>query len=500
MHLVSIPVLMMAAICLYVAVYYLIMYNMQRGSRQFLTFGLTCLSLFLYDISCAGLYNSTNLSQGIFWQKFNFVGVSCISISFIWFINDFTKARIGIISKIITAYYTTTIPIIILFSNKLTLSTDTPSIKYITIGNRYIVTYFESIPGILCLLIMSISFIAFLILIYKLVHYNRKYPAKSTVLIIAAFSAFYLSFINDMLIAGGAYSFIYVSEYSFMLIILMMGYALQVQFVTLQAQIKTINATLETRIAERTNELKKAKDALWGEMQLAKKIQTVLLPSDPHAVGYQLTTYMHPAESVGGDYYDIINTDKTDWIIIGDVSGHGVDAGIVMMMVQSIIQAKIRETPEIDPSSLLNFVNEAAKYNISKMYQSKFMTIMAFSVKSNGMVTFSGSHDSPIIYRNKSKTIEFIRGEGIILSIVNQKRVNIDGEISLESGDILFLYTDGLTEAVDHNDNAFGVDKLAKILIDSGNLSPDEIKNYITQMLNNYNVMDDVTMVILKKD
>jgi hypothetical protein len=78
-------------------------------------------------------------------------------------------------------------------------------------------------------------------------------------------------------------------------------------------------------------ELRKARDALWSEMELAKRIQTALLPDNEKIKGFEIAATMSPAEEVGGDYYDIIETPKGDkWVTIGDVSGHGVDSGLLM--------------------------------------------------------------------------------------------------------------------------------------------------------------------------
>ena len=84
------------------------------------------------------------------------------------------------------------------------------------------------------------------------------------------------------------------------------------------------------------DELSEARDKLWSEMALAKKIQTTLIPENPALEDYEISTCLIPASEVGGDYYDVINGDN-DWIVIGDVSGHGVSAGLIMMMVQSCL-------------------------------------------------------------------------------------------------------------------------------------------------------------------
>ncbi|HUJ75728.1 MAG TPA: LacI family transcriptional regulator, partial [bacterium] len=98
-------------------------------------------------------------------------------------------------------------------------------------------------------------------------------------------------------------------------------------------------------------ELKGARDALWGEMELAKRIQTALLPQRRGVLrGFEVAVSMIPAREVGGDYYDIIETGNGDrWIAIGDVAGHGVDSGLIMMMAQASIMTAIKGTPRIGP-------------------------------------------------------------------------------------------------------------------------------------------------------
>ncbi len=123
---------------------------------------------------------------------------------------------------------------------------------------------------------------------------------------------------------------------------------------------------LEQKVEERTAELKKAMDALWGEMELAKKIQTTLLPRAPAIRGFEIATYMQPADQVGGDYYDIINAEGLDWLVIGDVSGHGVPAGLIMMMVQTAIHMAITAKPNLRPDVLLNRVNSVITENIAE--------------------------------------------------------------------------------------------------------------------------------------
>ena len=109
-------------------------------------------------------------------------------------------------------------------------------------------------------------------------------------------------------------------------------------------------------------ELKTARDSIWSELELAKRIQTALLPNKQRIRGYEIAATMIPAKEVGGDYYDIIETEKGDrWVTIGDVSGHGVDSGLIMMMAQTCILSKINFNGSCGPAEMLNAINSTLR-------------------------------------------------------------------------------------------------------------------------------------------
>ena len=234
-------------------------------------------------------------------------------------------------------------------------------------------------------------------------------------------------------------------------------------------------------------------------MNIAANIQSVLLPENPAIPGFEITAYLKPTDAVGGDYYDIINCDNFNWVVIGDVSGHGVPAGLVMMMVQTAIQTQVRRYPDTKPSELLSVINETIKYNVAKMKEEKYMTITALTFKKDGTALYSGLHQNLLVYRASSGNVDIIPSNGMWLSPWEMAAGNADSELSLKPGDILLLFTDGITEAWDANDKMFSEEKLADILKKHGTLGTDAIKDAILEALEGYAIDDDVTMVILKK-
>lgn len=276
-----------------------------------------------------------------------------------------------------------------------------------------------------------------------------------------------------------------------------------------------MNLNLEKKVDERTEELQAAlaklqvtngelvdtRDALWGEMQLAKKIQTVLLPKNPMMQGYQVLGYMQTAEEVGGDYYDVINTGDHDWFVIGDVSGHGVSAGLVMMMVQTATHILLRHSPNTEPSELLTSINETIANNIRQLGEDRYMTITVFAAHQKGRFIYSGLHQDILIYRAETDKVEAVETEGIWLGVVDDiDGMGSDRAIELQQNDVLLLYTDGVVEAVDSAGKMYGHEKLSAALKVSGTKSVEEIRDAIISDLEGYKKDDDVTILILKRD
>lgn len=255
-----------------------------------------------------------------------------------------------------------------------------------------------------------------------------------------------------------------------------------------------------SEIRNATRDLVEARDALWGEMKLAKKIQTILLPLHPVIPGYEITVHMTPADEVGGDYYDIIDVEGVRWIVIGDVSGHGVPAGLVMMMLQTSIRTVLFKNPRTQPSKLLADINRVLTANIKALGEDKFITINIFACFPDGRFVYSGLHEDIMVFRQATGRVELIKTKGMWLGLVDDIRTFMDDdELRLEKNDVLMLYTDGITEAFDIERKIFSKNKLLNIFEQSGAMSTGEISGVILESLEEYRKHDDITMIVLKR-
>ena len=278
--------------------------------------------------------------------------------------------------------------------------------------------------------------------------------------------------------------------------------------------LKRLNADLEHRVSLRTkqlsganeklsnaySQLSKAMGELWGEMQLAKKIQRVLLPEHPVIPGYDILVSMVPADDVGGDYYDVISVDGHNWIIIGDVSGHGVPAGLVMMMVQTAIHTVLMANPKTSTSELLAIINSSVYQNIRRMDEQKHMTIVVLALESDGRFVFSGLHEDILLWREATGKVTAVRTNGMWIGIEPNisEMLQVD-ELTLEIGDCMVLITDGVIEA--KKDGVFfGSDRLVEVIEASGHSSAAEVHTSIRSALEDYSKPDDSVVMVVKRE
>ena len=262
-----------------------------------------------------------------------------------------------------------------------------------------------------------------------------------------------------------------------------------------QAAISIENARLYSNLENITKE----KTRVTTEMEIAKDIQTALLPKAPVLSGFEVATFMYTADLVGGDYYDIIHTQDREWFLIGDVSGHGVTAGLIMMMTQTAIHTILNSMETKNPSKLLSKVNQVITSNIKKMKLSKYMTLTLFLKESDGTIYYSGMHQDLLVYIAKEKKVNVIETKGSWLGYYDLHNEFEVDTIKMESGDVLLLFTDGITEATNQKEEMFEITGLIKILNESGQESAEKIKGRILTSLQNYKTDDDITFMICKR-
>lgn len=270
-------------------------------------------------------------------------------------------------------------------------------------------------------------------------------------------------------------------------------------------RLRRANETLERQVAERTEELRRANAELWSEMDVARKIQTVLLPHGATMAGYEVAATMRPAADVGGDYYDVFRAGGRDWVLVGDVSGHGVPAGLIMMMVQTAVRTAAVALPregvgELLPSQVLATVNQAVRANLEKIGKGQYMTVSALCFDGPA-VRYAGLHEDMLIYRAAERRVERVETSGVWLGVLDDiGHLLEDGTLHLGEGDVILLVTDGLIEAR-REGRMVGREAVTEWFAEAaaGSSSSRAIVGRMFERLAGHAVGDDVTVVAVRR-
>jgi predicted ATPase/serine phosphatase RsbU (regulator of sigma subunit) len=288
--------------------------------------------------------------------------------------------------------------------------------------------------------------------------------------------------------------------------------AISLQNARLYADLQAANAGLEAKVTERTDALHKALRELWAEMDLARKIQCVLLPPAQTFAGrYEFAGQMKPADEVGGDYYDALEAGGKLWVLIGDVSGHGVSAGLIMMMVQTAVRALVHSFADVaatadsktplTPAMLLTLVNRALWSNLQLIGKDQYMTMAALCI-GDGKVVYAGLHQSVLLFRRASQAVQELQSQGSWLGIMEEiAGLNTDDSVEFGPGDCLLLYTDGLTESRRRTDRALlELEPVAEVFAQAcrQQVSSQELTQRVLQLTTDRLVSDDVSVVALR--
>jgi len=213
--------------------------------------------------------------------------------------------------------------------------------------------------------------------------------------------------------------------------------------------------------------------------------------------------YMEPATEVGGDYYDVLMEGDHIKIGIGDVTGHGLESSVLMIMVQTAVRTLLIHN-ERNPVKFLNTLNRTIYGNVKRMKSSKNLTLALLDYQA-GKLTLSGQHEELIIVRQNGDieridTIDLgfpIGLEDHITDFISQT------EVKLHKGDLAVLYTDGVTEAENMAREQYGLDRLCQAIKRYYHLSAQEIRQGVIADLRshigNQRVYDDITLLVLKQ-
>ncbi|KAB2844182.1 MAG: PP2C family protein-serine/threonine phosphatase, partial [Burkholderiales bacterium] len=291
-----------------------------------------------------------------------------------------------------------------------------------------------------------------------------------------------------------------------------------------QGELTALTQELERRVEQRTEALAAAKteiealnrrlaaenSRMGAELDVSRKIQRMTLPTPDELQdipGVDVATFMESANEVGGDYYDILRHRDRLRISIGDVTGHGLESGVVMLMTQSAVRTLTTHS-EGDLGKTLEVLNRTIYDNVKRMGSDKNLTLALLDYHRHaggGRLRVGGQHESVIVVRADGD-LELVDTTflGMPLGLLEEVGEFLgETEIELSPGDTVVLYTDGITEAANAGHALYGLPRLCETIVAHRAESADAIKRAVVDDLRRHigsqTIFDDLTLIVLKQ-
>ena len=242
--------------------------------------------------------------------------------------------------------------------------------------------------------------------------------------------------------------------------------------------------------------------ALQNELDVASQMQQSILPTAfPSNPGYQVFANMEPARNVGGDFYDILPLeDGSVGLAIADVSDKGVPAALFMMSSRTLMKGAAIGSENVgqvlsEVNDLLNEDNDAAMF-VTVLYA-------VYDPKTNALSYASGGHDPPLIVRSDGSSVLAPSTHGVALGVAPGIEYGYH-EMSLEPGDTVVLFTDGVTEAMNADNEQFGIERLREVFVGNPPADSEEANRAVFEAVRDFAgdtpQSDDITCLTLRRN
>lgn len=485
-----------------VGCYYILMYSLRKKDLENLYFGLTCIAFSFYLINffetrLPGF--DYNLIPYLLFQKIIFILIFVIAYLLTRFLTRFLNISDN---KVITyiLIVSTIMPSFILLLAK----------DYQTFLNlRYKVILFFLIPAIY---MISITIIGLK---------QKKKEAK--ILIIGSipfyFCAFWDLIVHNILKIDDA---IYLSGFGFPSFLISIAAILAIQTVQYHNEVEELNITLEKKVEERTRqlyeanqELKLAFDQIREQQEIARKdmimavnVQRSIIPQEaPSVNNYDVALYAQAMSGVSGDFYDFYIQDN---VLMGvglfDVSGHGIASGLLTILSKSIVLRHFEKNANLHLGKVMESINQELIQEL--VHVDNYLTGILLRFNDDKVEYVNAAHTEMLLKRKETNNVikcvhkeKDIKGMFLGKSLVQATYTPL--QFSMKPGDLLLVYSDGITEQKNQAGVEFGFERLQDVFLQAEGNTAQEICEYIIAAFNEFreeaSLRDDLTVIVLKK-
>jgi len=245
------------------------------------------------------------------------------------------------------------------------------------------------------------------------------------------------------------------------------------------------------------------RNRILDELAVAAELQKEIFPDKvPEIDQLKIVAKNRPATELGGDSYDFIDTPEKLYMYVGDVTGHGVTAGLIMAMVNAMIDS-FSSTHNNARDIIVQTNNHIKKYVKPSMYMT--LVMLCWDKLSNKMTFVGAGHEHILVYKKDKGEIDDIMSGGTALGMIEDaSKTVVEKEIAVATGDLVILYTDGITEARNENGELYSLERLKNAILDYGQAYTaagvsHHIAGDLASFVGDESQIDDMTLIVVEK-
>jgi PAS domain S-box-containing protein len=271
-------------------------------------------------------------------------------------------------------------------------------------------------------------------------------------------------------------------------------------------QASLAKSELLAEISSLHDRLKEENLRIGAELEVTRRLQQMMLPREEEMSkidGLDISGSMQPAAEVGGDYYDVIHCQDGGVVcVIGDVTGHGLESGVIAIMVQTAVRTLLA-SEAYESKKLLNVLNSIIYESVQRMRCDRNLTLSLLRYRDK-VVTISGQHEEVLVVRRNGDLERYDTLDlGFPLGLEQDiSRFIGEGRFLLQSGDVMVAYTDGITEATNRANVPFGVERICEILKRSHGKPAHAVREAVLCSLREHigdqALLDDISLLVVK--